>query len=127
MLTITGPLDVVLLIAGALVVVSVVGSAARTVVLPDGRTTRMARLTFAVANWTGRVLSSVFPSENRKHLILSGVPAFALLSMPVVWLTGALAGFTLMFKALGTGGGGDACAVPPLRPCWMLLRCVSPW
>lgn len=108
MIAITGPLDVVLLVVGALVVVTVVGSAARTVVLPDGRTPRMARATFAVANWAGRALSSVTPSPERKHLLLSGVPAFALLSMPVVWLAGALAGFTLVFKALGGGDWRDA-------------------
>lgn len=96
------------LVVGALIVITVVGSAARTVVLPDGRTPRMARATFAVANWTGRSLSSVFPGEERKHLILSGVPAFALLSMPVVWLAGALAGFTFVFKALGTGDWREA-------------------
>lgn len=100
--------DVVLLLLGWLIVVSVIGSAARTVVLPDGHTPRMARATFAVARATGSTLSRLVGSPERKHRVLSGVPAFALLSMPVVWLGGALLGFTIVFKALETGTWREA-------------------
>ncbi len=93
LLTVSGATDILLLVLGWSVVGTVVGSAARTVVLPDGHGHRAWRaLTFAVAKWTGRALSSAVRSPRRKHLILSGVPAFALLSMPVVWLTGHSSG-----------------------------------
>ncbi len=109
-LAISTAADVLLLILGALIVVTVIGSAARTVVLPDGRTPRMARVTFSIAQWLGRALGSVVRSPQRRHLVLSGVPAFALLSMPVVWLSGALVGFTLVFKALESEGWREAYA-----------------
>ncbi len=89
------------LVVGVVIVVSVIGSAARTVVLPQGRTPRIARTTFAVSNWLGRFLGSAVRAPMRRHRLMSGVPAFALLSMPVTWLTGALVGFTFVFRALG--------------------------
>lgn len=105
---VTGPTDVALLVLGALVVITVISSAARTVVLPDGHTPRMARATFAVAKAVGSALRPMVRSPQRRHTMLSGVPAFALLGMPVVWLAGALVGFTLVFKALGESGWRDA-------------------
>jgi hypothetical protein len=103
-LAVSGADDVAVLVAGILVVVTVVGSAARTVVLPDGRTPRMARATFTVAALVGKGLARVVGPGPRRHLVLSATPAFALLSMPVIWLAGAMAGFTLVFRALEEDG-----------------------
>lgn len=89
---------------GILVVLTVIGSAARTVVLPDGRTPLMARVTFAAAAGTGRALRRMVRGPEREHMVLSATPAFALLAMPVVWLSGALVGFTLIFFALEDQG-----------------------
>jgi hypothetical protein len=88
------------LVAGVVAVVSVIGSAARTVVLPDGRTPRMARVTFSVARAAGVGIGRLMRSPQRRHLVMSGVPAAALLAMPLVWLGGALAGFTAIFWGL---------------------------
>jgi hypothetical protein len=104
LLAVSGPADVLALVVGILIVFTVVGSAARTVVLPDGRTPRMAKATFAFAAVTGKALRRLVRGPEREHLVLSATPAFALLAMPVVWLTGALSGFTLIFFALEPDG-----------------------
>jgi hypothetical protein len=103
-LAVSGIGDILALVAGVAVVVTVIGSAARTVVLPDGRTPRMARATFAVAALVGRTMARLVGDGHRRHVVLSATPAFALLAMPVIWLGGAMAGFTLVFFALEEGG-----------------------
>jgi len=92
--------DVVVIVVGAALVSAVLVSALETVVLPRNSFTRIARVTFAVAN---RVL--VHDGRNRERSShLRGLYApVALVTLPLVWMLSVIVGFGLIFWGVNSG------------------------
>ena len=88
------------IVVGAVLVASVLVSALETVVLPRNSFTRIARVTFAVAN---RVL--VHDGRNRERSShLRGLYApVALVTLPLVWMLSVIVGFGLIFWGVNSG------------------------
>jgi hypothetical protein len=101
-------LKVLLFAAGAAVVVLTGLSAVVTVVVPRGLPVRLTRLVFRlmrpVFERRGRFAKTY---EARDHAMALYAP-MALMSLPLVWLTLVLAGYTAMFSALGVSPLGEA-------------------
>lgn len=95
-------------LVGASIVLATVLSAVRTIVLPHGRSANVTRLLFR----SGRGLMSagerLSHRTGRRHEIRSLYAPLALVSLPMVWLSMALGGFTAMFWALNTRPLRDA-------------------
>jgi hypothetical protein len=94
--------NVVLFCVGLLLVIGTLLSAIRTVVLPHGGSVRMTRLVFGSFRRLSVSYSKIDPSLHRRHAAGQMSVALALLVLPLVWLTSAACGYTLMFKSLGT-------------------------
>ena len=90
----------VAVVVGATLVTFVLVSALETVVLPRNSFTRIARVTFAVAN---RVL--VHDGRNRERSThLRGLYApVALVTLPLVWMLSVIVGFGLIFWGVNSG------------------------
>ncbi len=100
--------DVVLFVVGSLIVVNTLLSAIRTVVIPHGKS---VRVTHGVFRWSRRVAkwySKVDRSPARQHGALQITLALGLLMLPLLWLTSAVVGYTLMFKSLGASSWRNA-------------------
>ena len=94
--------NAVLFCVGLLLVIGTLLSAIRTVVLPHGGSVRMTRLVFRSFRRLSVSYSKIDPSLHRRHAVGQMSVALALLVLPLVWLTSAGCGYTLMFKSLGT-------------------------
>jgi len=93
---------------GFLVVGSVLLSAIRTVVLPHAGAVRLTRAVFALSRRLGSAYGRIDPSAHRHHSAMQFSVALALLALPVLWLSLALGGYTLMFQSLGTDSWRDS-------------------
>lgn len=93
--------DVVLFAAGLVLVIATLLSAIGTVVIPHGGSMRTTRLIFRWVRRVANVYGRVDHSAKRQHKALQTALAGGLLTLPLVWLTSAVAGYTLMFRALG--------------------------
>ena len=103
--------DVVLLIAGAALVVFTLLSAVRSMILPRGVPSRLGRSVFIVTRlvfwfWTGRSAS-----YERRDRIMAMYSPIALLALLASWLLLTIVGFTAIY--LGTG-------IRPLRTAFQL-------
>lgn len=94
-------LDIVMFAAGLTLVIVTLLSAVRTVVIPHGGSVRMTRLVFRWARKSAQVHAKVDRNTRRQHSFMQVVLAGGLLALPLVWLTSAVIGYTLMFRALG--------------------------
>ena len=95
--------DVVLAGAGAAIVAATLVSAIGTVVIPHGLSTRLARFVFAAARRAAGGYGMIDRSARRQHVVLQVALAGGLLALPMIWLTSAVAGYTALFRAFGTG------------------------
>lgn len=95
-------LDWLVILGGVVVVTSTALSAARTVVLPHGRPVRITRFVFRSSRAVVRAAARFTSDNRRRHAVLSANAPIALLSLPLVWLSLALGGFTLIFWGLDT-------------------------
>lgn len=95
--------DVLLVLAGAGIVVGTLLSAVRTVVVPRPEQVVLTRLLFG---WLRPVFRFVarFGSPDRRDRVLALYAPIALLCLPFVWLLGMLLAFTLLFVAAGADG-----------------------
>ncbi|MCB9449989.1 MAG: hypothetical protein H6672_01030 [Anaerolineaceae bacterium] len=94
-------LHILTFIAGLLLVGYVLVSAVRSFVLPRGDNVWLTRVTFlAVLRlfWLRTRKAQTYEERDR---IMALFAPLALLVLPVVWLVGVLAGYTLMFWAVG--------------------------
>ena len=93
------------IVVGFLIAGSVLASALRTVVLPQGQLTGVTRFVFAVSD-------RLFTSSNRHRILprrLAGLYApVALVSLPFAWSMLIALGFTLVFWGLDVGSLSDA-------------------
>jgi hypothetical protein len=87
--------------AGLLVVGYVLVSALRTFVLPRGDNVWLTRVTFGVVLWFFRLRTRKAQTYEQRDRIMALFAPFALLVLPVIWLVLILAGYTLMFWAVG--------------------------
>ena len=87
---------------GVAVVAATLLSAVRTVVLPHGRPARLTGLLFVLVRRLLAVHERMPGGARRRHGVLSLYAPVTLMALPLLWLTGAVAGFTAMFWALGT-------------------------
>src|SRR5688572_5227143 len=90
-------------LAGAAVVVGVLGSAMRTVVVPRAEPTLLTQTVFVSVR-------KIFDLRVRKKSrwedadrLMARYAPICLLLLPAVWVTGVLIGLTPMFWALGSG------------------------
>lgn len=94
--------SVVTIVAGAAIVFWTLLSAIRTVVLPHGRTSNLTRGMFLVVRRVLNVHRRLPKMSNRRHEVMSLYAPLTLVCLPLVWLTGALIGFTMIFWGIGT-------------------------
>lgn len=95
-------LDVIAMLAGALMVAATLLSAIRTVVMPHGRTSNLTRALFLVVRRVLSIHRRLPGFSNMRHEAMSLYAPLTLVCLPLVWLAGALVGFTAMFWGLGT-------------------------
>ena len=100
--------DVVLFAIGAVIVSVILLSAVRTVVIPHGGSVRLTEAVFSTSRRLAGTYARIDRSPHRQHAALQVLLAAGLLALPIVWLTSAVIGYTLMFKAVGTDEWRDA-------------------
>lgn len=94
--------SVVPIAVGALVVLLTLLSAIRTVVLPHGRTANLTHVMFMAVRRILDIHRKLPRMSKRRHEVMSLYAPLTLVCLPLVWLSGALAGFTMIFWGLGT-------------------------
>ncbi|MBW3669150.1 MAG: hypothetical protein KY443_08055 [Actinobacteria bacterium] len=87
-------------IVGIATVVGTLGSAVRTVVVPRGISTVIARAVFGAMRYLFRALSGRAADYERRDRVMAFYAPLSLLALPAVWLTLAGAGYTLLYWAL---------------------------
>jgi hypothetical protein len=96
-----GAVRVLAFVAGAVVVVSVLLSAMRTVVVPRAQPVRLARATFLAVRRVFEIRARPTHSyEDRDRVMALYAPA-ALLILPGVWAASVMGGFTVLLWGLG--------------------------
>ncbi len=101
-------LSVIQFALGLCLVGIILMSAIRTVVLPHAGSVRMTRAVFRVFRYVANVYAKVDSAPTRRHGLMQFSVAAGLLALPVLWLTVALGGYTLMFQSLGTDSWRDS-------------------
>jgi hypothetical protein len=86
---------------GALVVLTVLTSAIRTVVLPRGVSGRLARTVFVGLRIAFKLVIHRSTTYERRDAILAAYAPLSLLALLTTWLLGILTGFTAMLWAVG--------------------------
>jgi hypothetical protein len=94
--------NLLLFSVGAVIVLAILMSAVRTVVLPHAGSVRLTRAVFRWFRRLARLYEKVDSSPHRRHAVTQFSVALGLLFLPVVWLSIALGGYTMMFKGLDT-------------------------
>lgn len=94
-------IDIVLFVVGLAIVVNTLLSAVRTVVIPHGKSVRLTQGVFRTSRRAARLYAKADASTSRQHNALQVTLASGLLMLPLLWLTSAVGGYTLMFKSLG--------------------------
>jgi hypothetical protein len=92
-------LRILSLLLGTAVVLAILGSALKTVVLPQGGLTRLSQADFALVY---RLLVHRWRSEARSKALRGLYAPVALVSLPLVWMILMVVAFTFVFW--GTGG-----------------------
>jgi hypothetical protein len=93
-------LRILSLLLGTIVVLSILGSALKTVVLPQGGFPRLSQANFA---FVYRVLVHRWRTDARARALRALYAPVALVSLPLVWMILMVVAFTFVFW--GTGGG----------------------
>lgn len=94
--------DVILLVAGALLVVSTIGSAVRATILPRGVPVRAARLINASLRVLFRLRTGRSASYEKRDRVMASFGPAALLSLLSAWLVMLMTGFVLLYLAVDT-------------------------
>lgn len=87
-------------VVGLAMVVGTLASAIRTMVVPRGIPTFLARWVFVVMRYLFRALSGRPPDYERTDRVMALYAPLSLMALPVVWLSIVLSGYTLMYWAL---------------------------
>lgn len=95
-------------VVGAVVVMGVLGSAVRTVVVPRGEQVMITRAVLLTVRRMFRSLAGRRERWEDREAVLARFAAVALVSLPLVWATGVVGGFTAIFWALDVSPVRDA-------------------
>lgn len=101
-------MNAVYFVLGGAIVAIILLSAIRTVVLPHGRKVKLTRFVFRTFRRLVAVYSRIDSSPTRRHAAMQMSVAVGLLCLPLIWLTTAVGGYTLMFRGLGTDTWRDS-------------------
>jgi ABC-type multidrug transport system fused ATPase/permease subunit len=88
-------------VAGLGLVVVVIDSAVRSLVLPRGSVVALTRIIWVSTRRVFNVIADMSKTYEGRDRIMALYAPLTLLVQPVVWLTMVLAGFMMMFHALG--------------------------
>ncbi len=99
-----GALRIVLFAVGALIVATAVASAVKTVVVPRGISTALVRVVFVSLRRIFEAIAFRRDTFLARDAILAGFGPVAFLTLPVVWLSFTVAGFTAMQWAVSDTG-----------------------
>lgn len=99
---------VLCVIAGVLVVAGTLGSAIRTMVVPRGLPTLIARWVFVAMRYLFRALSGRPPDYERTDRVMALYAPLSLMTLPVAWLSLVLGGYTLVYWGLEGGSWRQA-------------------
>lgn len=88
-------------VAGALVVMAVVGSSVRTVILPRGVSVRLSRWVFVTLRLTFKLRIRTRTSYETRDRVLAFYAPLALLLLLLTWILGLVAGFTALQWSVG--------------------------
>jgi hypothetical protein len=94
--------------AGAVIVLGVIRSAVRSVVVPRGEPTRLARLTLLFVRAVYELSARLQPNAERRDRVLARYGPSALLALALMWALGTATGFVLLYWSLGGRTLGDA-------------------
>lgn len=94
--------DVVLVVVGAVLVVSTVGSAMRSTILPRGVPVRVSRVINTWLRAAFRLRAGRSPSYERRDRLMATFGPIALLALLAAWMILVFAGFVLMFLGVAT-------------------------
>jgi hypothetical protein len=100
--------DIALFLVGLALVLTIVFSAIGTVVLPHGASTRLTRGVFRSTRRVASGYGRLDPSSRRQHAATQMSVAVGVVLLPMIWLGVAIAGYTFMFRALGSRTWRDA-------------------
>ena len=103
-------LAVAAFVAGAVLVLAIVGSALRTVVLPRGVSVRLGRAVAITLRLLFKLLIRPSTSYERRDRLLASYAPFLLMGLLTTWIAGVIVGFTAMLWSVG---------VHPLRAAFM--------
>lgn len=92
---------VIVFLAGAVAVYATVGSAVRTVILPRGVPSKLARAVFLPTRAVFRLWAGPGATYERRDRVMALYAPVALLILLGVWVTLILGGYTAMFWGLG--------------------------
>jgi len=95
-------------VAGAVLVVGTVSSAVRTMVVPRGTPSTIARAVFVGLRYLFRALTIRRRDDEAQDRIMALYAPLGLVTLPVAWLTIVLGGYTLLYWALDGGSLRDA-------------------
>jgi hypothetical protein len=100
--------SIIIFLLGAFIVTGTLFSAIRTFVLPRGDNTRLTSLVFrGMFRLFAIRLKKATTYEDRDRIMALFAPV-TLLALPIVWLILVMAGYTLMFRAIGVESWYDA-------------------
>ena len=92
-------LHILSLLLGTVLVLSILGSALKTVVLPQGGFPRLSQAVFALVY---RLLVHRYPNESRAKALQALYAPVALVSLPLVWMLLMVVSFTFVFWGTGS-------------------------
>ena len=92
-------LHILSLLLGIVLVLSIVGSALKTVVLPQGGFPRLSQAVFALVY---RLLVHRYPNRSRAKALQALYAPVALVSLPLVWMLLMVVSFTFVFWGTGS-------------------------
>jgi hypothetical protein len=95
---------VLVFVIGAATVAATLASALRTMIVPRGIASRLARGVFVGMRILFRLSIGRSPSYERRDRRMALYAPVSLVTLPVVWLTLAMAGYTSMYWSLHVGG-----------------------
>jgi hypothetical protein len=101
-------LRVIAFVAGALVVILTVGAAVRTVILPRGIPSKLARVVFVNVRRAFRLRLGRSATYEKRDRVMAAYGPVSLLALLVTWVALVLVGFTAMYWGLNGGSIREA-------------------
>jgi hypothetical protein len=100
--------DIVLVIAGVVLVFVVLDSALRTFVLPRGERTVLTRLVFVSLRWCFDQVARESRTYEQRDRVMALYAPIGLLGLVFVWVVLVVGAYTMLFRAVSVSGWRDA-------------------